>query len=263
MCDVAFGGYKKGFNMRVEKKIARVIEKKQLNKSYWWFELEFEEEFKFEAGQYVSVKVGEKGERRSYSIATAPSGKKIGLLVKILPDGVGGRFLSALKVGEKVEVLGPLGRFVVEKTGSTSEKINISAKGGHGEEKSFVFVGAGSGIAPLKAMVEDQLQNRSRGRDCGLVLVWGMRYEEDIFWKKEFEGLERKYKNFRFILTLSKPGKGWQGKKGRVTDVLEEMKLAGGMEFYLCGSNQMVEDCQKVLVDKGASESKIHFEKYG
>jgi len=94
-------------------------------------------------------------------------------------------------------------------------------------------------------------------------LVWGMRYEKDLFWQKEFEELERKYKNFKFILTLSKPSVSWQGRRGRVTDVLKEMKILKGAEFYLCGSSVMVEDCQKILVGKGVNEEKIHFEKYG
>jgi len=90
-----------------------------------------------------------------------------------------------------------------------------------------------------------------------------MRYEKDVFWKEEFRELEKKYKNFKFELVLSKPSKKWKGKKGRVTDVLGEVNGLEGLEFYVCGGNQMVEDCVRVLADKGVNEERIHFEKYG
>jgi Na+-transporting NADH:ubiquinone oxidoreductase subunit F len=94
--------------------------------------------------------------------------------------------------------------------------------------------------------------------DRSCKLVWGMRYEEDVFWQDDFKALEKKYKNFKFDLVLSR-----DGEKLRVTDVLREIKLVKETEFYICGSNAMVDDCQKILVDKGVGEDKIYFEKYG
>ncbi|MBU1200029.1 hypothetical protein KJ953_00665 [Patescibacteria group bacterium] len=251
--------------MKIEKRVVRLVEKKRLSEDYWWFELEFIKEFNFKAGQYVSVKVNETGERRAYSIASVPGGKKIGLLVDVSPGGVGSKFFENLKLGDGVEVLGPLGRFVVNKKGYTFDGFHL---GGvrvgtqpPSEEKSLIFVGTGSGIAPLRSMIEDVLQ--SKVNDRSVYLVWGMRFEKDLFWQKEFEELERKYKNFKFELTLSKPSENWKGKKGRVTEVLKEMKRLEDVEFYLCGSSVMVEDCVKILTDKGVDEEKIQFEKYG
>ena len=254
MCYVAYGGNKKGSEMSVEKLSAKLVEKRQLTNSFWWFELEFAKKFKFEAGQYVSVKVDEKGNRRAYSIATPPGDKRVGLLVDVSPGGIGSKFFEKLVVGEEIGVLGPLGRFVVEKTNHTPgvRRRRNTTPG----ERSWVFVGTGSGIAPLKAMIEDLLPNKVNDRSCKL--VWGMRYEEDVFWQDDFKALEKKYKNFKFDLVLSR-----DGEKLRVTDVLREIKLVKETEFYICGSNAMVDDCQKILVDKGVGEDKIYFEKYG
>ena len=259
MCYVAYGGNKKGSEMSVEKLSAKLVEKRQLTNSFWWFELEFAKKFKFEAGQYVSVKVDEKGNRRAYSIATPPGDKRVGLLVDVSPGGIGSKFFEKLVVGEEIGVLGPLGRFVVEKTNHTPgvRRRRNTTPG----ERSWVFVGTGSGIAPLKAMIEDLLPNKVNDRSCKL--VWGMRYEKDVFWQDDFKALEKKYKNFKFDLVLSKGSESWQGRKGHVTDVLGEMENLKRIEFYLCGSSQMVEDCQKVLIDKVVDEKRIYFEKYG
>ena len=226
--------------MSSQKRTTEVVAKVQLSKKFWWFELGFEKEYLFKPGQYVSVKVNEKGERRSYSIASVPGGERIGLLVDVSPGGIGSKFFEELEVGEEVEVLGPLGRFMVRKN----------------PVRNWVFVGTGSGVAPLRAMILDLLQNNID--DHRYYLVWGMRKEEDLFWQKEFEELGKKYKNFKFDLVLSR-----EGGKLRVTDVLKGMKEIKGKEFYLCGGNQVVEDCQKVLIDRGVDEKKIHFEKYG
>jgi len=99
--------------MSIKKITGSLLNRRQLQGGFWWFEFSFKDEFSFKAGQYVSVKVNEEGDRRAYSIASAPGGNKICLLVDVSPDGVGSRFFNEVKVGQKVEVLGPMGRFVV------------------------------------------------------------------------------------------------------------------------------------------------------
>jgi NAD(P)H-flavin reductase len=233
--------------MKIEKKISKLVNKSRLTESYWWFELEFEKEYVFEAGQYVSVKVNNKGERRAYSIATRPSGsKKIGLLIKMVPNGLGSDFFNNLEIGDEVEVLGPMGRFVLSED--------------RGNEKKMIFVATGSGIAPLKSMIEDCLLSKKDKESVHL--IWGLRNEQEVFWQKEFIELERKFKNFKFDLMLSRNGDDWKGNIGRVTDVLGGIENFIGSEFYLCGSDLMVEDCRKILKNMGVKREDIYFEKY-
>lgn len=231
--------------MSIQKKPTEVITRCQLSDKFWWFELKFSDDFNFKAGQYVSVKVNEKGERRSYSVASIPGGDRIGLLVDVSPDGIGSRFFKKLGVGDKVEVLGPLGRFVVEN-----------------KSLSLLFVATGSGIAPMKSMIEHVL--RSKQDDGEIKLLWGLRYEKDIFWKGEFEELEKKYKNFGFELVLSKPGNSWKGNKGRVTDLINGMEdLEDYDGVFICGGNEMIDESKEILLGKGVKEESIHFERYG
>ena len=218
----------------------KVMEKIKMKGSFWWIVLEGEEEFEFRTGQYVSVKVSEKGERRDYSIAGREK-KGIGLLVDVGPGGVGSKFFEEVKEGEVVEVLGPLGEFVVRD-----------------EDKKLVMMATGSGIAPIKMMVEEEIRKGKK-----IWLVWGMRYEEDVFWKKMFEEWEKKYANFNFSLVLSKAGEGWEGKKGHVQEEmgkrLEEWKDAG---FYVCGRKEIVEKMEEWLIDNGVKSELIRKENF-
>ncbi len=227
---------KKGVSLKQMK----VVEKKKMKGNFWWIVLEGEEEFKFRAGQYVSVKVSGKGERRDYSIAER-EGKRIALLVDVGPGGVGSKFFEKVKEGEVVEILGPLGKFVVKD-----------------EDEKLVMMATGSGIAPIKMMVEEEIEKGKK-----MWLVWGMRYEEDVFWKEMFEEWEKKHVNFTFSLVLSKAGEGWKGKKGHVQEVVEE-RLEEWKDacFYICGRKETVEKVEEWLIDNGVKSELIRKENF-
>ena len=208
-------------------KKVKVIEKKNIKGDFWWVVLESEDGFKFVAGQYVSVRVSEKGERRDYSMAGKEGENGFALLVDVGPGGVGSKFFENLKEGEMVEVLGPMGEFKVRD-----------------EDEGAVMIATGSGIAPIKMMVEEEVK---KGKKTWL--VWGMRYEKDVFWVEMFEEWEKRYSNFKFDLVLSKGGEEWKGKRGHVQDVVErelgEWKDSG---FYICGARETVEDIEEWLL---------------
>jgi len=228
---------KKGVSLKKMK----VVEKRRMKGDFWWVVLKGDEDFKFEAGQYVSVKVSEKGERRDYSIAGREKDEGLALLVDVGPGGVGSRFFENIKEGEMVEVLGPMGEFTVRD-----------------EDKSLVMIATGSGIAPIKIMVEEEIKKGKR-----VWLVWGMRYENDVFWVKMFKEWKEKHANFRFDLVLSKVGEEWKGKRGHVQDVvgkgLEEWKGSG---FYVCGSRETVEDVERWLLSNGVKLELVRKEKF-
>lgn len=235
--------------MSAEKVSPQLVEKRKLAGGFWWFELEFKNVFNFKAGQYISVKVSDKGEMRAYSIATVPGGKKIGLLVDVSPGGVGSSFFLNTKVGETIEALGPLGRFVVEKT-SRFRPV-----------EGLLFVATGSGIVPVKPMIEDLLKNKKyKGK---VKLFWGLRFEEDVFWREEFKKIEERHLNFKLHMVLSKPNKHWVGGKGRVTDLLDEMESLHNWHVYLCGGTKMVNNFRESLSEKNVQNKDVYFEKYG
>lgn len=223
------------------KLVKMVVEKKErLGKDFWWVVLMGEKEFPFRAGEYVSVKVNDKGERRDYSIAGREGKKGIGLLVDSGPGGVGSRFFDRLLVGERVDVLGPLGGFVVNR-----------------EDEKLVMIATGSGIAPIKLMIEEEL---GKGREVWL--VWGMRRREDTFWRKMFDNWQREFSNFKFDLVLSRD-EAEGARRGHVQDVLkEEVGKWQGAGFYVCGSGEMVKDVTSWLEENGVESELIRKEKF-
>lgn len=209
----------------------------------------------FDAGQYVSIKINEQGERRSYSIASTPDvNHAITLVAEIIENGKGSEFLGNIPVGAEVEVMGPLGRFTVPQC--------------HSDTCKRLFVATGSGIVPIKSMIEDLLINRKV--TTPIRLHWGMRSESDLFWFDNFERLTEEHPNFVFDQVLSKPSEEWSLCTGHVQDCLGRdftsegsvQVLSEGWEAYICGHPERVESISQKLVEMGMDESKINHEKF-
>ena len=223
----------------------KVLSVKDLGDGFWSGKLERPEGFEYIAGQYVSILVDRVSrQRRSYSLASYPDLDYLELAVDTAPMGVGSRFLLSLKAGDEVEILGPLGRFTVQDS-----------------TKNKTFLGTGCGVVPLRSQIHDLLKNREFKER--VELQWGMRHERDVFWKPEFEQLEKEFPNFHFDLVLSKPGADWAGCKGHLQDCLIKHGLdLSGWEAYLCGNSEMINDMADRLVSNGVKSEEVYQEKF-
>lgn len=200
----------------------------------------------FLAGQYVSLKVEEPNTLRSYSICSDPADQsKFGLMVDVTPQGVGTTFLQNTEVGTEVEMLAPLGRFTLSP--------DVAGK-------PMILIGTGSGVAPLRSMALDLLQNKKT--EAKVLLLWGERFSKNLIWQDELKKLDQHYSQFEFTPVISRPEENESCTKGRVTGCLEEMTLPEGAEYYLCGSKAMIDDTMKILQDKGVDPSSIFHEKF-
>ncbi len=227
---------------------ARLEEKLQHNENYWQYSFELVEpnRMTFQAGQYVSLKVSEQGERRSYSICSTPDNEhQFDLLIDHSPQGLGVKYLQGLEFGAEIEVLSPMGIFVVPD--------NLQAD-------HLSFVATGSGIAPFKAMIEDQLRNKKDQRQ--LTLHWGMRHAEDLFWLDDLQALDQAFDNFHFHPTLSRSPEAWTLCKGRVTDCLGVHQQAENTAYFLCGSQGMIKDVTNLLTEQGVPKELIITESF-
>jgi len=236
-----------------QKYITKVIEKYYLteNEKYLLVKLELLEEnntINFVAGQYVSVKINELGERRSYSIASTPDvDHAVSLVVEVVPGGKGSEFLSKVEIGDEVEILAPLGQFVIESGNN-----------------NLLLVATGSGIVPIYSIICDLLINQQNSRQ--IRLHWGMRREEDLFWFDNLGRLAEEHPNFVFDVVLSKPSLEWGLCRGYVQDCmrrdLNQGVLRENWMAYVCGNPQMVEDVIETLMELGLTKDKIRQEKY-
>lgn len=201
----------------------------------------------FEAGQYVSVKISGAGERRSYSIVTTPDNNHgMGLLAEMINGGKGSEFWRQLEIGAEVELLAPMGRFVVR-----------------GGSDKLLMVATGSGIVPIWSMLNDLLINKKEKKP--IRLHWGMRSEDDLFWVDNLERLTEEHENFVFDIVLSKPSENWELCSGHVQECLMRDFASSGLgewEGYVCGSQKMVEETVLVLANLGMNQNNIYYEKF-
>lgn len=227
---------------------ARLIDTVVLNEKFTMlrFELIQPHNFSFISGQYLSIKVNERGERRSYSITSTPDNAHgFELLADVTPQGLGSQFLQQLKIGDTVSCLGPLGRFTLDTSGA---------------EKALQFIATGSGIAPFYSMLFDLLQNQHDARK--ITLYWGLRYATDLCLQDNLQELAQAFPNFHFHPVLSQAVQEWPLCRGRVMDCLSVHERPEQAGYYLCGNHQMVIDMQSLLQSWGIEPSRIHSEKF-
>ena len=196
-------------------------------------------------GQFVSLtrNIGGKEITRAYSTAAAASGNRFELCLNRVEDGLFSPFLFDMKPGDTVEMAGPLGYF------TWREPMNDS-----------ILVATGTGIAPFRGMLDTYLRS---GVDRNVTLVYGVRYEDALLYRSEFEAAMAKNSKFQFWPTLSRPEDTWTGRSGHVQKhVLEALGDRREVDVYICGMKAMVDDLRSQLKALGLDRKRIVFEKY-
>ena len=189
--------------------------------------------FRYLSGQYINIIKGDY--KRSYSIANTHSDSNLVFFIK---NYGGGRFSSYLfdeaKVNDLLRIEGPIGTFFYRKT----------------SKKNIVFLATGTGIAPVKAILEKFDANNSEVKDKNIFLFFGGRTEEDLFWTPKFNNIA-----VHFIPVLSRSSHVWEGAKGYVQDVVlsKEIDLSDSV-LYACGSENMISDSRVLLTKNGLLE---------
>jgi benzoyl-CoA 2,3-dioxygenase component A len=188
---------------------------------------------------------------RQYSIASPRNGERPGynnlsLTVKrVLEDhqgqpvrGIGSNYLCDLKVGDKVQVIGPFGASFLMPNHPRSH---------------IVMICTGTGSAPMRAMTEWRRRLRASGKfESGkLMLFFGARTQSELPYFGPLQSLPKDFIdiNFAFSRTPGSP-------KRYVQDVMRERAadLAPLLQdpnayFYVCGLKAMEEGVVMALHD--------------
>ncbi|MGW8815949.1 2Fe-2S iron-sulfur cluster-binding protein [Gordonia terrae] len=185
--------------------------------------IELDEEMEFSAGQYAELIVPGSGAARQYSMANPPSEpRRLEFHVRLAEGGAAteGWIFHSLRVGDRVALRGPYGRFAVAQL--------------HSERA--IMIGGGTGLAPLKSMVRHAL---SHDLLPGIDLYHGGRCRDDLYDVDFFRELEASDSRFRYHPVLS--DEDWDGATGLVTDaVIADFPSCKGYRGYLCGPPAMV-----------------------
>lgn len=196
-------------------------------------------EFEFHCGQYIDV-IGQAGLRRSYSIASAPNPEKhIELHIRRVPGGaMSDYWFGQAKVNDLLRLNGPLGTFFLRDP----------------DGMDLVFLATGTGIAPVKAMLEGLGRMPKPHGARSISVFWGGRIEADLYWDTRNVGVQH-----AFIPVLSRAAdSGWKGVHGHVQQAL----LAQSRDWqrtavYACGSDAMIHSARQALIGVGLDERRI------
>ena len=210
-------------------------------------------------GSYIS-KVGE-DVVRAYSMANYPEEKGIIMLnvriaspppdKKNAPPGQMSSYIFNLKPGDKVTISGPYGEFFAKDT-----------------DAEMVFIGGGAGMAPMRSHIFDQLKRLHSKRKISF--WYGARSLREIFYKEEFDALQKKHDNFTWHLALSEPLREdhWKGPTGFIHQVLHDSYLKEhpapeDCEYYICGPPLMNAAVLSMLDSLGVEEENIFLDDFG
>jgi ferredoxin-NADP reductase len=184
---------------------------------------------------------------RAYSIASPPGeDSRFALCLNRVQDGFMSNFLCDMKVGDQIACQGPFGDFIL-----------------HPPMRDTIFLATGTGVAPFRSMLRWLLADESRHQEKQLWLLFGNRYEADVYYHEEFIDLAARHPNFHYLPTLSRGGAEWRGLRGYVQEhVPEIVRDRSDMHAYICGLDKMVKANRELLKSMGWDRKSIHYEKY-
>lgn len=193
----------------------------------------------FLPGQFVDV-IGPQGLRRSYSLARAGFHDcRVELHVRAVDRGAMSHFwFGQAKVGDLLRLEGPHGTFYLREMAGLD----------------LVFLATGTGIAPIKAMLESLAQAAPAHHPRSVTLLWGGRVLQDLY----LDGPPLAVGG-RFVAVLSRAPESWSGARGHVQDVyLSEYPDLKNVAVYACGSQAMVRSARSALLRAGLPPNRYH-----
>jgi CDP-4-dehydro-6-deoxyglucose reductase len=186
----------------------------------------------FRAGQYLDfVRPG--GERRSYSIASAPSNDgslHLELHMRHMPGGkFTDRVFGEMELREVHKIEFPLGSFFLRENST----------------RPIVMLASGTGFAPVKSMLLDMIKRKI---ERPVTLYWGGRKRADLYLAQLCEQWAREHAWFSFVPVLSEPTAEchWEGRRGFVHQaVMDDLRDMSEHQVYACGTPAMVDAARR------------------
>lgn len=208
--------------------------------------------FSYEPGQWLNLRLSQEksANKRAYSIACMPQGQtpvEVELAVTNVADGVLSSALHAMQRGARAWVDGPHGFFTRE---------------GSALHEPALFIGTGSGVAPLRAMLQAAYADAPSAA-VPTTLLFGCRSQDDVLFRQEFETLAREQPSFQLCVTLSRPDAAWTGLRGYVQHhVASLIASRPARHVYVCGLSAMTGAVRQELKNLGLGRGVVHTERY-
>jgi NAD(P)H-flavin reductase/hemoglobin-like flavoprotein len=200
--------------------------------------------FPYRAGQYVSIQ-SSRWHRvwRPFSVANAP--RQDGTLsfhIRAVPGGwVSTALVQHTHVGDLINLGPPQGT------------MTLAAGSGNG----LFCVAGGSGLAPIKALIEQAIRDSTPARRRKIRLFLGARRQSEFYDLPDLGELETSYPWLRVTLAVSDEP-GYSGIRGMLPDVIARHRPLPGDDVYISGPPEMVEKSIRALSTTGMRKWRIH-----
>ncbi len=191
------------------------------------------ERLQFLAGQYIDILLKD-GRRRSFSLANPPHDDELlELHVRHIEGGYfTDKVFNEMKARDLLRFVGPQGSFFLRED----------------SKKPIVLVAGGTGFAPIKAIVQHALQERTARP---ITLYWGARNRAGLYMHELAESWAASQPGLHYVPVLSDTPlqAGWHGRAGLVHEVvMADLPDLSGYQVYACGAPAMIDAAKRDFV---------------
>ena len=205
----------------------------------------------FLPGQAVMVRAHGHGQRRPYSIACSPERaaetQRLELLIAVGVGSDPGPNLADLSPGTLVDIEGPVGAFTLPDVA---------------RDRRVLCVAGGTGIAPLRSMVDHLLRRVAAPR---ISLLYSARRGNEFAFIDELQQ-HAAIGRLELHQTVTRdPSTSWSGRRGRIgrshfTAVLHQ---PAETLCFVCGPEPLVNESVSTLKALGVPDDQVRTEQWG
>ena len=205
----------------------------------------------FKTGQFITLYWPDTPTyKRAYSLSSCAMDRGF-FEVTVKRDGkMGTRIVDWAKVGDKMFVIPPVGKFL-----PVYEPPN----------QHLICIAGGSGVTPFRAFVREATWRKLPTK---ITILYSVRTTRDIIFHDEFRKLESENPNFRFHVTCTRLTADdiWTGHRGRIeaTWIKSHITDLANTVFYACGPNELVEATEGLVMGElQVPKAQMKTEKWG
>jgi ferredoxin-NADP reductase len=201
--------------------------------------------FEYVAGQAVMMGPHGAAVRRPFSIACSPErAAETGTLELLIAMEGGSEDLHWAMTGGIVDIDGPVGSFTFPATIDQSR---------------LLFVAGGTGIAPVRAMLDHALRVHPSGK---ISLLYSARRSDEFAFVDELRAREREGRLELHQTVTRDDGTAWDGKRGRIGRSHFEAVLhePASTLCFICGPSSLVNESSATLRELGVPDARIRTE---
>ena len=175
---------------------------------------------------------------RPFTPATRPGGHEFDLHVRAIDGGtLSTALVRTARPGEPVRLGPPYGRLALDP----------------GAYRPLLMIAGGTGLAPMKAMIEELAVDGGRPTH----LFHGVRTGREAYDQRWLTAAAAEHHGWLTVCTATSDDDRWAGPHGRIGELAAAEADWAGHDVAVCGSPEMVEGTVKALVFRGVSEDRI------